>query len=91
MGPDQLAKSPALSNSPHSGKIKSQMRTVRAKNQLETKGCELWEGGCETRKALPRCWKAWPAVDSCHPGSRPQALSQAWRAVLSAGYQGLGD
>ena len=43
MGPDQLAKSPALSNSPHSGRIKSQMRTVRGQEPVGDKG--VWALG----------------------------------------------
>ena len=44
MVPDQLDKSPALSNSPHSGKIKSQMRTVRGQEPAGDKGV-LVSGG----------------------------------------------
>lgn len=75
---DQLDKSPALSNSLHSGKIKSQMRTAGGQGPAGDKGVlasgwGLWDkqGSSEMFQSL-----------ACH-GQLPPEL-QAWNVVTSS-------
>lgn len=74
---DQLDQSPALSNSYYSGKIKSQMRTAGGQEPAGDKGLLASGWGCELKKAMMRCSKVCPGLDSCHPSARPGTLSQA--------------